>query len=252
MSSQFLVDAILKKTKRGPYNKISKNARREKIRKLYFEEGYSGIDAAKTLGIHRNTVTADVKFWIGEFERQGGGNEITDFFYKQKSLFEAQKFRLLKKLKNESDFTNWLKIEKLLLSLYEKEMKFYLKFKPVAKNTSKPNTKLVKKVIRELAFDEFVFLIETDLIKAIINKIKCDASTANLIVYEMRKLGLDYTEGLGDELTSMTEFAKMCGYISAEEASIIKQKRTQREEQEEREYQKRLSEYNKEFEEKFV
>ena len=40
---QTSVDAILLRTKRGPYNKPSQMTRRENIRRLYFNEGYSVI-----------------------------------------------------------------------------------------------------------------------------------------------------------------------------------------------------------------
>ena len=191
---------------------------------------------------------------IKEFERQGGGNEITDFFYKQKSLFEAQKFILLKKLKNESDFGNWLKIEKLLLSLIDKEIKFYTKIKPVDTKSPKPGKKLVKKIIRELAFDEMFFWMKDDLIRAIIKKTKCDVDTAQSIVLEMEKLGLNYSRALGSQNIVMFEFAKLCGYLSTEEISKIEQEKTRRREQtlkEEREHKKRILEYNKAFLEKF-
>jgi len=249
-SSQVLVDTTLR-TKRGPYNKLSKKNRLDKVRKLYFEEGYSIVDVAKTLGMHRNTATSDVKYWIGQFEKQGSEDEITEFFYKQKSLFESQKFRLLKKLNTESDLATELKIEKILLGLYDKEMKFYLKFMPMVKKSSKVSKKLVKKIIRELAFDGSSFLFNNYLTKEIIGKIKCDVDTANSIVSEMQKLGLDYTRSRYSEPTSMLEFAKLCGYLSDEEYSKIRQEKARREEQEEQEYQKRLSEYNEKFAEKF-
>jgi len=215
-SSQVLVDANSLRKKRGPYNKLSKKKRLEQVRQLYFEEGYSKVDVAKTLGVNRNTVSADVKYWIGEFEIQSGGDEITDYFYKQKSFFDAQNFRLLKKLKTESDLANDLKLEKLLLGVSDRQMKFYLKFLPMVKKSPKVSKKLVKKIIQELAFEKFVFFIEIDLIKAIINKTKCDVSAANLIVYEMQKMGLDYTRNPGTHRTSMVEFAKMCGILTSD------------------------------------
>ena len=89
-TSQVLVDATSLRTKKGPYNKLSKKKRLDKVRQLYFEEGYSKVDVSKSLGMHRNTVTSDVKYLIGQFEKQGGKDEITEFFYKQKSLLEAQ------------------------------------------------------------------------------------------------------------------------------------------------------------------
>jgi len=233
-TSQVLVDAISLRTKKGPYNKLSKKKRLDNVRKLYFEEGYSIVDAAKTLGMHRNTVTADVKYWIGEFERQGGGDAITDYFYKQKSSLEAQKSRLLRKLKTESDFEKQYKLEKLLFGLYDREMKFYLKFKPAVKRYPNTSKELVKKIIRDLAFDEFSFFFQNELIKEIIIKTKCDVDTAHSIISEMENLGLDYARRFGSDAIHMIEFAVMCGCISDKECSNILQEITQRAEQEER------------------
>ena len=83
MSEQFLVDAILTRTKRGPYNKISKMQRLQRVKELYFDEEYSIIDIANTLGINRNTVSSDVEYWRKEYAKFGGENEIIDFFYSE-------------------------------------------------------------------------------------------------------------------------------------------------------------------------
>ena len=250
MSTQVLVDAILTRTKRGPYNKVSKLQRRQRVKEMYFDQEHSVIDVANTLGVHRNTVACDVAHLRNEFKKFSV-DEINDFYFRKKSMFARQRLRLEERLKTESDSNNQNKLEKILLSLTDTEIKFYTKIKPVDIKSPKPGKKLIKKIIRELAFAEFAFFTEGDLIKAIIKKTKCDVDAANSIVKEMQKLGLNHTRSFGSDTTYMIEFAKMCGYLSAEEASMIKQKRIQREEQEEREYQKRLYEYNKKFEEKF-
>jgi len=225
MSSQFLVDANSLRKKRGPSNKLSKKKRLDGVRELYFEEEYSIVDVAKTLGIHRNTVTSDVQYWKDEYDKQGMGDEIKEFFYKENSFLKSQKRRLLKKLKTESDFDSQNKIYKLLLGLHDRQVKLYLKFSPMVKKSPKISAKLVKKIIRELAFEEFSFSGDGDLIKEIIRKTKCDVPTAKSIVDEMRNLGLDYTKDpgidysslLGVKKTSMTELATICGYLSSKE-----------------------------------
>jgi len=262
MSSQFLVDANSLRKKRGPSNKLSKKKRLDKVRELYFEEEYSKVDVAETLGISRNTVTSDVQYWKNEYEKQGMGDEIKEFFYKQKSFLESQKRRLLKKLKTESDFDSQNKLVKLLLGVSDRQMKFYLKFSPMVKKSPKVSKKLVKKIIRELTFDKFSFSGDGDLIKEIIRKTKYDVPTAKSIVDEMRKLGLDYTENRGLALTtlldsnktSLTELATLCGYLSSEEISNIQKEQdrraeqdSRRAEQEEQEYEKRFSKYCIEF-----
>jgi len=257
-SSQVLVNTTVRK-KRGPSNKLSKKKRLDKVRELYFEEEYSIVDVAKNLGMHRNTITSDVQYWIDEFDKQGMGDEITEFFYKQKTFLESQKRRLLKKVKTESDFDSQNKLVKLLFGLHDRQVKFYLKFFPMVKKSPKVSKKLVKKIVRELTFDEFSFSNQGELIKEIIRKTKYDVPTAKSIVDEMRKLGLDYTENPGIDYTSMldlkktsmTELATICGYLSSKEISNILKEQDRRAEQIEREYQKKLSKYNEEFAKKY-
>jgi len=257
-SSQVLVNTTVRK-KRGPSNKLSKKKRLDKVRELYFEEEYSIVDVAKNLGKHRNTITSDVKYWIGQFEKQGVGDEITEFFYKQKTFFESQKRRLLKKVKTESDFDSQNKLVKMLFGVSDRQMKLHLKFLPMVKKSPYVSKKMVKKIIRELTFDEFSFFGDRELIKEIIRKTKCDVDTAKSIVDEMRKLGLDYTENPGIDYTSlldlkktsMIELATICGYLSSKEISNILKEQDRRAEQIEREYQNELSKYNEEFAKKY-
>jgi len=256
-SSQVLVNQTVRK-KRGPRNKLSKKKQQDEVRRLFIEEGYSKVDIANTLGIHRNTVTSDVAHLVDEFKKQGGQKEIEEYNYKQKSFFDSQKFRILKKLKTLSDPSIALKYEKMLLALSDMEMKFYLKFSPMVKQSPKVSKKLVKNIIRELTFDEFSFSGDGDLIKEIIRKTKCDVPTAKSIVDEMRNLGLGYTENRGlafdilhdSSITTLTELATICGYLSSKEISSIQKEQDRRSEQywrrtkqEEQEYEKRYSEY---------
>jgi len=250
-NSQFLVDALLVRTKRGPYNKISRIQRLDKVKELYFDKERSITEVANTLGIHRNTISSDVESLRDEFLKNGGENETIDFYYRKKSMFARQRLRLEEKMQTESDIGNHCKIEKLLLDLVEKEYKLFTKFIPSRISIPKTDKKLLKKIIRELAFDEFAFFGVSDLIREIICKAKCDAGTAFLIVSQMEALGLNYAKTLDSQTTCMIEFANMCGYLSEEETLRIKQERALRVEQEEQENQKRLAEFNKKFKEEF-
>jgi len=258
-SSQVLVNQTVRK-KRGPYNKLSKQKLLDGVRELYFEEEYSMVDIAKTLGINRNTVTSYVQYWKDEYEKQGMGDEIKEFFYKENSFLKSLKRRLSKKLKTESDFDSQNKLVKLLLGLHDRQMKFYLKFSPMVKKSPKISAKLVKKIIRELTFDEFSFSGDRELIKEIIRKTKYDVPTAKSIVDEMRKLGLDYTENRGlafaslldSNKTSMTELATICGYLSSKEISSIQKEQDRRAEQDSRRADQEKQEYDKRFSEYYI
>lgn len=247
-NQQFLVDAILVRSKRGPYNKIPRMQRLKKIQELYFEKELSITNISSSMGIHRNTISSDVEYLRNEFLENVGENEMIDFYYRKKSVFARQRQRLEEKIKNDSN--NQYKLEKLLLDLAEKEFKLFSQFRPTGKKF-KIGKKLVKKVIRKLAFARFAFLMPNDLIREIILQEKCDVYTAHLIIIEMESLGLNHAKFLGSEVISLVELGKLCGYLSEEEISRINLEKTQKEEKEKREYEESLSELNKEFEDKF-
>ncbi len=253
-SSQVLVNQTVRK-KRGPYNKLSKQKRLDGVRELYFEEEYSMVDVAKTLGINRNTVTSDVQYWKDEYDKQGMGDEIKEFFYKENSFLKSQKRRLLKKLKTEPDSDSQNKIVKLLLGLHDRQVKLYLKFSPMVKKSPKISAKLVKKIIRELAFEEFSFYDQAELIREIIYIAECDVETAKSIVSEMEKLGLnyarDYRERSYFEKTHVNLLADMCGYLSDKECSNILKDTKQKMKQKLKDYEKSLDEYFDEFRARF-
>lgn len=221
MSTQILVDAILTRTKRGPCNKVSKIQRRQRVRELYFDQERSIIDIANTLGDHRNTISSDVAHLRNEFNKFAGENEIIDFYYRKKLMFARQRLRLEEKLKTESDFGNWLKIERLLLNLADKEFKIFTKFIPVIKKVKKPNQKEVKKIIRKFAFDRKSFISMDQVLREIINYTKCDVDTAHSILSKMVDFGLKLV-GFGyTENYDFWEFGKLCGCITKEEISVI-------------------------------
>jgi len=250
-SSQVLVDANLLRKKRGPCNKLSKQKRLDRVRELYFEEEYSMVDIAETLGISRNTVTSYVQYWKDEYDKQGMNDEIKEFFYKENSFLKSLKRKLLKKLKTESDSDSQYKIYKLLLGLHDRQAKFYLKFSPIVKKSPKISAKLVKKIIRELAFEEFSFYDQGELIREIIYIAECDVETAKSIKSEMEKLGLFYSRNYRErsyfEKTHVNLLAEMCGCLSEKEHSKILKETNQKMKQKLKDYEKSLDEYVEEF-----
>ena len=251
MQSEFLVDAILLRTKRGPSNKLARNRIRDRVCKMYFEEEHSALDIAKELGIHRNTVNSYIQYWRNEFEKQNGQNEIADYFYKQKLRYEKQRKGLLKKLDSESDFEKQLKLQKLVLSLQEKEEKFYLKFLPLAKYLPQPGEELVRKITRKLALEERVFWSKDVLLRDIIRITKCDLKTAESIVGIMKNHGLNLKSSLQPDMIDMWDFANLCGYFSKNEISDIEDHRARKKLAEKQEDEIKLAQHKKIFEEEF-
>ena len=249
-SSQVLVNQTVRK-KRGPYNKLSRQKLLDGVRELYFEEEYSKVDIAKTLGISRNTVTSYVQYWKDEYEKQGMNDEIKEFFYKENSFLKSLKRKLLKKLKTEPDSDSQNKIYKLLLGLHDRQAKLYLKFSPIVKKSPKISAELVKKIIRELAFEEFSFYEQDELIRRIIYIAECDVETAKSIKSEMEKLGLFYSRDYGEknysEKTHMTLLAEMSRCLSEKECSIILKETNQKRKQKLQDCLKSLKEFEEEF-----
>ncbi len=218
---------------------------------MYFEEEHSAQDIAKKLGIHRNTVNSYIQYWRNEFEKQNGQNEMADYFYKQKLRYEKQRQNLLKKLDSESDFEKQYKLQKLVLSLQEKEERFYIKFLPVPKYLPQSNEGIVRKITKKLALEARVFWIKTELLREIIRITKCNLNTAHSIVGTMEDHGLDLKDPFKPNMIDMWDFSKLCGYFSKKEISEIEQERARKELVAEQEYEEKLAKHKKKYEDKF-
>ena len=70
---------VLEKKNGGPYTKKDQEKRRNQVYTLHFEKGYPAVRIADELGVNRNTISEDIKYWyssIKEETRQENGEQI--------------------------------------------------------------------------------------------------------------------------------------------------------------------------------
>jgi len=109
----------LQEAKRGgPYNKTDQDTRRDKVRTLYFEYGYSARKIADMMKVNRNTINADIKYLYSIIKDEIKENG-EDFILKQIGRLEAQRSRITESLR-EDNIDEKIKYEKLLLDVDSK------------------------------------------------------------------------------------------------------------------------------------
>ena len=56
--------------KGGPYTKQEQEQRYKQVYELHFEKGYSALKIAQILGVNRNTVNSDIRYWYAQLSSQ--------------------------------------------------------------------------------------------------------------------------------------------------------------------------------------
>ena len=130
ISSEFLEEnKKFSQTKKryGPYNKMTREKRRQEVARLCFECGYPVTTIAKMLHVNRHTIEADIKYLCSQHHVKGF--DISDFFEMQRYRVETQRARLVEKLHKEDDFEKQMVLERMISKLDNDitnlEFKFY-------------------------------------------------------------------------------------------------------------------------------
>ena len=97
----------------GPYTKQQQETRRNQIFELHFQQGYSAVSIAKTLGVNRNTVNKDIEFLFSEIRNDKSPNHKNQLD-KQVIKLDYQKTRLQKELDKDISIKERLQIEKMI------------------------------------------------------------------------------------------------------------------------------------------
>ena len=79
----------------GPYTKPQQEKRRRQVHEMYFEKGRSAVGIARELGVNRNTVNEDVRFWCGEIASEYKKERLSEMASGQFERFEIQRERLM-------------------------------------------------------------------------------------------------------------------------------------------------------------
>ncbi len=229
---------ITKYRKGGPYTKKEQEDRRKEVFHLHFEKGHSAVKISDLLGVNRNTINDDIKFWYSQMIDELGNDNLRTWVMKQFTRFEIQRNRLLENLENYESLSEKLAIEKLLFNIDSKSAQFMTTIitnvetttlldqqtKTIGENEIK---KIVKELIKKSGKEIGVIHYEdNEILYEIIKMKKCDCDEAELILRRMKDLGLDLCEVDHSYGTyDIGEFGLIRQYISNDELSLVYKKK---------------------------
>ena len=119
----------------GPYTKQQQETRRNQIFELHFQQGYSAVSIAKTLGVNRNTVNKDIEFLFSEIRNDKSPNHKNQLD-KQVIKLDYQKTRLQKELDKDISIKERLQIEKMISDADLRIAAFFVKLVTTRRHNS--------------------------------------------------------------------------------------------------------------------
>jgi len=241
----------------GPYTKQEQEQRRVRVYELYFEKGHSALKIAETLGVNRNTVNSDIKYWYTQIRAQIGGQNVGAIVLKEIERLEIQRKRLLEQLEKQTDFASKVVLEKMIFEIDSKIAGFASKLAGQNISVDKygiteeiPEEELAE-LVRYSIFDAGHLYLESISEEMIqqdsIRLKKCDAEYASNILYTMKRLGLTLCKSFGSSYNSydLLWFASLRGYITKDELKAYFKKRQDDEAQEKKRHREVEEKYQK-------
>ena len=119
----------------GPYTKQQQETRRNQIFELHFQQGYSAVSIAKTLGVNRNTVNKDIEFLFSEIRNDKSPNHKNQLD-KQVIKLDYQKTRLQKELDKDISIKERIQIEKMISDADLRIAAFFVKLVTTRRHNS--------------------------------------------------------------------------------------------------------------------
>jgi predicted nucleic acid-binding Zn-ribbon protein len=101
-------------SRRGPYSKYDKEARRNEVYKFHFEYGYSARKIAELMKINRNTVNADLQYWYSKAVKRFNIFNPEQAIILSLQRLEIQRTRLREQLDKVTDNTEQIQLERLI------------------------------------------------------------------------------------------------------------------------------------------
>lgn len=132
-----------KSKKGGPYSKIKRESRRNKIYKLHFDYGYSARKIATLLKINRNTINVDISFWYSRIIQSISciNPEVPVLISLQR--LEIQRSRLREQLDKSESSQERLALERLLIDIESKISYTYIKLCGASQRVNKMSTEIL-------------------------------------------------------------------------------------------------------------
>lgn len=250
--------AILEKKNGGPYSKTDQEKRRNRVYELHFEKGHSALKISGTLGVNRNTVNEDIRYWNGQISNQFGNDNLGERFCEQIERLDIQRRRLLDELEGEEDITKKIHLEKLLFDidykvtgLISKVLRNNLHVEELGKEEISDEE--VFRIVRKICLSENVWLSpekldEKEILKQVILIKNCNEKQARNVFGQLKKMGIELFENSASNWKfDLLEFAVTRKIITSDERYDVYAKR----EEAERKDEQRYNEIEKRFEEKY-
>jgi len=241
----------------GPYTQQEQEQRRVKVYELYFEKGHSALRIAETLGVNRNTINSDIKYWYTQIRAQIGGQNVGVIVLKEIERLEIQRKRLLEQLEKQTDFASRVALEKMIFEIDSKIAGFASKLAEQNISVDKygiteeiPEEELAE-LVRYSIFDAGHLYLESISEEMIqqdsIRLKKCDVEYASNVLYTMKRLGLTLCKSFGSSYNSydLLWFASLRGYITKDELKAYFKKRQDDEAQEKKRHREVEEKYQK-------
>jgi len=122
VSGKFIDNNKKNQTKKrgGPYDRKTREKRRQEVYKLYIEQNYPKTVITKWKGVNKNTITSDIRHIEKELAKEYDIHSILDLFRKYKHRLELQSARYYEEMKKEKDPDRKMMLEKRITELDDK------------------------------------------------------------------------------------------------------------------------------------
>ena len=222
--------------KGGPYTKAQQEKRRTQVYEMHFEKGCSAVNIAAKLGINRNTVNDDIKYWYSEIALQIGQDNLGGVFLRQIERIEIQRKRLLDELEKQTDFDTRFRLEKLLFEIEHKVAILVSKMTDSKildgfDKTEEISEVEISEIVRSVAFSCGTMhtdkISEEEMLECVISMKKCDPEYAENVFGTMRSLGLNLfydTSSDFDDSYDLLSFGTARGFIKEKEKDALLKK----------------------------
>ncbi len=241
----------------GPYTKSQQEKRRNQVYELHFEKSQPASHIAEELGVNRNTINDDIKYWYSELASEFEQLDVKNLMLRQHARMELQRTRLVARLEKEQNINIVMKIERMIFDL---DCTIAKMIAPIAAMQAQDipeqiATQTVEHLLECDNVGKVTGYSETNLLRDIIEYKKCDVSYARRILNKIKALGLDLFKNqspLSDTRSyDMLGFAESRKILSDEKLQAIYTKIEQRQSH----LESQLAELNlscKEIEKQFV
>ena len=210
---------VLEKKNGRPYNKKDQDKRRDQVHTLHFEKGYSAVKITQTLGVSRNTINEDIKYWYSNIKEEVK-QENDDYILRQMGRLESQRSRIVEKI-TENKANDAIKYEKMLLDMDVKINNLLMKINDsvahqVAKDSVIQEDKIKDMILfLMIKYNKDYCLTKEKITSEIINLQQYTIEETSELFSELENLGLEYCKKFeGDEFVyDLMEFAFLRRYI---------------------------------------